>query len=173
MFYLGSHREHLQNCLDEISVKFPNPDSFYNSEYLRNILKETLRLRPSAPLRGRTFTENSSILNFPIYKNTTIALCWFPIHLDPTIWGENSQKFHPPRWVHPPTQPGAYLPFGAGLRRCIGELMASREAAVVLGRLMQKIEWEISEKSLDPLMELNITMKMKGGLWLKVKPKNK
>jgi hypothetical protein len=51
--------------------------------------------------------------------------------------------------------------------------MASREAAVVLGRLMQKIEWEISEKSLDPLMELNITMKMKGGLWLKVKPKNK
>jgi cytochrome P450 len=66
------------------------------------------------------------------------------LHHDPRSWGSDVDVFRPDRWINAeggfePTAPGqprgAYLPFGAGARICIGESFAWAEAVLVLATL--------------------------------------
>jgi cytochrome P450 len=52
-------------------------------------------------------------------------------------------SFEPDRWLGPEPPPFAYVPFGAGARRCIGEEFAMREAAIVLQTLTSRFGFDL------------------------------
>jgi cytochrome P450/NADPH-cytochrome P450 reductase len=64
-------------------------------------------------------------------------------HRDPAIW-ENPDDFNPERFAHGRKQPPfAYVPFGGGLRACIGAAFGQAEARLVLARLLQAFDFQL------------------------------
>lgn len=111
------------------------------------VLAETLRLWPPSWLFSRRLREPVELGGRPVAAGTMCLVSPALLHRDPRWWTE-PERFRPDRWLHrdpdgperfdpkTPGQPrGAYLPFGLGPRRCIGEQFAWAEAATVLAVL--------------------------------------
>jgi cytochrome P450 len=113
----------------------------------RAVLAEALRLWPPSWMFSRRILEPLSLGGRSVPAGTMCLISPYLLHRDPRWWTE-PERFQPDRWlasepgpaVHfypkAPGQPrGAYLPFGAGPRMCIGEQFAWTEAATMLAEL--------------------------------------
>ena len=113
----------------------------------RALLAETLRLWPSSWMFSRRVHEPIVLDGRPVAAGTMCLISPLLLHRDPRWWAEPEQ-FRPDRWLQrdpaagdrfDPKRPGpprgAYLPFGAGPRMCIGEQFAWTEGAVMLAEL--------------------------------------
>lgn len=109
--------------------------------YLEQVLKETLRLWPTAPAFGRTPKEDTVLGNgIPVQKGDVLLILTPTLHRDPAVWTDPEQ-FRPERFDG--TQeypPHAWKPFGTGQRACIGRAFAMQEAMLVLASLLWKFE---------------------------------
>lgn len=94
---------------------------------VKNIIKETLRVYPSAPFLTRTLPDPTSICGYLIPANTLIVMSIYTSGRDSRYF-KNPEKFVPSRWVRdaweemPKTM--ASLPFGLGSRSCVGRRIA-------------------------------------------------
>jgi cytochrome P450 len=108
-----------------------------DADYVGRLVKEVLRLYPPAWILGRenvrdvTLGDGSSIP-----KGTTVFAAPLLLHRRPDLFA-NPDAFDPDRWLGPEPPPFAYVPFGGGARRCIGEEFALREVAIVLTTLLR------------------------------------
>ena len=111
------------------------------------VLAETLRLWPPSWMFSRRVLEPLVLGDHTVQVGTLCLVSPALLHRDPRWWAE-PEEFRPDRWLRrvpgeadrfdskSPGQPrGAYLPFGAGPRMCIGEQFAWSEAATVLAEL--------------------------------------
>ncbi|MGZ4612642.1 MAG: cytochrome P450 [Kineosporiaceae bacterium] len=110
----------------------------------RAVVGETLRLHPPAYIMGRRPTEDVAVDRYRFHKGQAVIISPYGLQRDPRSWGPDAAEFRPSRWLRAdgafdeaaPGQPrGAYLPFGAGSRMCIGAGFAVMEAALLLARL--------------------------------------
>jgi cytochrome P450/NADPH-cytochrome P450 reductase len=113
--------------------------------YVAQVLKESLRLWPSAPAFSR-YPYETTVLGgqYQIEKGQEIVVLTPMLHRDLRVWGPSPEAFDPDRFTpeaersRPPT---AFLPFGYGQRACIGRQFAMQEATLVLGMLLQRFEF--------------------------------
>jgi cytochrome P450 len=111
------------------------------------VLAETLRLWPPSWMFTRRVVEPVVLGGRTVRAGTMCLISPALLHRDPRWWDE-PERFRPDRWLlrrpgevdrfdpRSPGQPrGAYLPFGAGPRKCIGEQFAWSEAATMLAEL--------------------------------------
>jgi cytochrome P450 len=114
-----------------------------DGEYPRAVVAESMRLHPPAWIIGRRAAQDVTLDGWTIPRGTLITTSPWVLHRDDRWWGD-AAVFRPERWLRPdgrfdscaPGQPrGAYFPFGAGRRVCIGESFAWTEAALVLAVL--------------------------------------
>jgi cytochrome P450 len=111
------------------------------------VLAETLRLWPPSWMFSRRILEPVVLDARTVEVGTMCLVSPALLHRDPRWWPE-PERFQPERWLRhwpgktrrfdpkAPGQPrGAYLPFGAGPRMCIGEQFAWLEATTVLAEL--------------------------------------
>ena len=126
------------------------------------VLAETLRLWPPSWMFSRRVLEPMLLGGRRIPAGTMCLVSPALLHRDPRWWTEPDQ-FRPDRWLRcvpgetdrfdpkAPGQPrGAYLPFGAGPRMCIGEQFAWSEAAVVLAELGRTWRIRVENAPLTP-----------------------
>jgi cytochrome P450 len=105
--------------------------------YLDAVIRETLRLRPVVPLVGRVAVQPIDIGPYRIPPGVrTLGLLSFT-HRRADIWPE-PDRFLPDRFLG--RQPAAYewLPFGGGVRRCLGMAFALYEMKVVLATVLAR-----------------------------------
>ena len=123
----------------------------------RAVVAETLRLHPPAYLIGRRPTEDVTSTATPFRRGRAVFMSPYALHRDERSWGSDAAQFRPARWLaadgrydeSAPGQPrGAYLPFGAGSRMCIGAGFAVMEAVLILARLAR--DWTVE---IDPVFE--------------------
>ena len=121
---------------------------------LKQVLLETLRLRPSAPLRGRTLAEDVEIPSpsgsFLLPRGSHVAWSAYSVHRLGQYWPD-PERFDPSRFDEDAVKsriPFTYIPFGAGPRRCIGEAFALREAAILIGTLLQHFHFALAPGTL-------------------------
>jgi cytochrome P450 len=116
----------------------------------RAVVAETLRLHPPAYILGRRPTEDVVIDRYRFRKDSAVIISPYALHRDERSWGPDAAQFRHTRWLREdgtfdesaPGQPrGAYLPFGAGSRMCIGAGFAVMEAVLLLARLAS--QWRI------------------------------
>ncbi|MDX6380646.1 MAG: cytochrome / NADPH-cytochrome reductase, partial [Rubrobacteraceae bacterium] len=114
-------------------------------KYVSQILKESLRLWPTAPAFTRHPYEPTVLGGkYQVDKQSSLLVLTPMLHRDPKIWGENAEEFDPERFTPEAEQDrpaNAYKPFGTGQRACIGRNFAMQEAALVLGMLLQRFEF--------------------------------
>jgi cytochrome P450 len=87
------------------------------------VLRETLRLRPPAVGVLRRLTGSRTVAGHALPAGVVVMLPIPLLHRDPRAFPEPG-RFRPERWASGAPPEGAYLPFGGGARRCLGEHLA-------------------------------------------------
>jgi cytochrome P450 len=112
-------------------------------EYLDAVIKETLRLRPVIALVLRKLVEPMEIGGHLLPAGVSVAPSIYLVHRDPEIYPE-PERFRPERFLERPPGTYTWIPFGGGVRRCLGGAFAEFEMSVVLREL-------IARRSLTPV----------------------
>ena len=112
--------------------------------YISQILKETLRLWPTAPVIG-LYPYDTTVVGgqYKIKRTDTINVLLPMLHRDKSVWGENAEIFNPDNFTaeaEAKRPANAYKPFGNGQRACIGRQFALTEATLVLGMILQRFK---------------------------------
>ena len=115
-------------------------------QYVLQILKEALRLHPTAPAIAKRALANTAIGEggkYTIHKRNMIILHALAMHRDKRVWGEDADEFNPEHFTREAERalpPNAYKPFGTGQRSCIGRQFALQEAVLTLGLIVQRFK---------------------------------
>jgi cytochrome P450 len=106
-----------------------------SDEYLDAVIKETLRLRPVIALVLRKLVEPMEIGGRLLPAGVSVAPSIYLVHRNPEIYPE-PERFRPERFIEQPAGTYTWIPFGGGVRRCLGAAFAQFEMSVVLRELV-------------------------------------
>ncbi|KAJ6665583.1 hypothetical protein lerEdw1_003426 [Lerista edwardsae] len=127
--------------------KVPDAHDIPNLPMIRALLKETLRLFPVLPGNGRVTQKDMIVGGYLIPKGTQLALC----HYATSYQEENfpsASEFQPERWLRKSNMDRVdnfgSIPFGYGIRSCIGKRIAELEIHLALIQLLQHFEIKMS-----------------------------
>lgn len=139
------------------------------SVLLTQVLLETLRLYPGAPYFDRRVLRDVELDGCRIPANAIVMIAPYVLHRTPRFWAQpevfRPERFAPGADAH--KQP-AYLPFGLGPRKCIGETLAFAIIAAVLPALLRRYTFELAgpaEVGVDP----QINLRPRGGMPLRMR----
>ncbi|XP_055027258.2 steroid 17-alpha-hydroxylase/17,20 lyase [Misgurnus anguillicaudatus] len=128
-----------------------------NLPYLEATIREVLRIRPVSPLLiPHVALQDSSVGEYTVQKGTRVIINLWSIHHDEKEW-KNPELFDPERFLNEQGDglrcPSAsYLPFGAGVRVCLGEALAKMELFLFLAWILQRFSLEMPTS--QPLPDL-------------------
>jgi cytochrome P450 family 135 len=126
---LSRHPDKLSRLREEVEAG--------ESAYLTATIQETLRLRPVISIVLRRLTEAVEIGGYEIPAGTSVAPCIYLVHANPEVYPDPG-RFLPERFVDNPPGTYTWIPFGGGVRRCLGASFAQFEMAVVLEELVRR-----------------------------------
>ncbi|KAH7660756.1 Cytochrome P450 E-class group I protein [Dioscorea alata] len=180
MALLLNHPNALKKVKAEIKEQVGHSHLINNSDisklhYLNNVIKETLRLFPAAPLLvPHESSQDCTVSGSHIPKGTMLLVNVYAMQRDNQLW-DNPLEFKPERFDSDDIVRGdegyKYLPFGTGRRRCPGESLSWNIMGLTLGALFQCFEWERVGKELVDLSEgVGISLPMAKPLQAMYKP---
>ncbi len=126
---LARHPEKLERLRSEVEEG--------REEYLTATIQETLRLRPVISIVLRKLTEPVEIGGYELPAGVSVAPCVYLVHRNPEVYPEPG-RFLPERFLDNPPGTYTWIPFGGGVRRCLGASFAQFEMAVVLRELVKR-----------------------------------
>ncbi len=106
--------------------------------YLEATIKESLRLRPVVSAVGRHLTEPLEIGGHVLPAGVTINPSIYLLHRRPDLYPE-PEAFRPERFLDNPPSTYQWIPFGGGVRRCLGASFALFEMKIVLGTILDRV----------------------------------
>jgi cytochrome P450 family 135 len=107
--------------------------------YLTATIQETLRLRPVISIVIRRLTEPVEIGGYKLPAGVSVTPSVYLVHRNPEIYPD-PEAFKPERFLERPPGTYTWIPFGGGVRRCLGASFAQFEMAVVLRELVTRRE---------------------------------
>lgn len=107
--------------------------------YLDAVVSETLRIRPVVPVVGRRLRESREVAGYMLPAGTVLMVSIYLIHNDAEIYPQ-PEEFRPERFLDSRSDPGAWIPFGGGVRRCLGASFAQLEMKVVLREVLTRVK---------------------------------
>jgi cytochrome P450 len=125
--------------------------------YLDAVVKETLRLRPILPLVVRMLTEPVEIGDYLLPTGTRVAPCIYLVHRREDVYDE-PHSFRPERFLEQPAGTYTWIPFGGGVRRCLGASFAMFEMNQVLSTLVERLQIEAAEPRSERVRRRQITL---------------
>ncbi|WP_428351287.1 cytochrome P450 [Mycolicibacterium sp.] len=109
------------------------------TEYTEAVINETLRLHPPAPITGRMTAGRYQLGDYTLQAGTRIVLLLDLINRDPQTYPE-PDTFQPDRFLTARPNPYGWVPFGGGLKRCIGAAFSMCELTTMLHTLLRSAE---------------------------------
>ncbi|MFI6599287.1 bifunctional cytochrome P450/NADPH--P450 reductase [Nonomuraea sp. NPDC050536] len=134
--------------------------------YLDQVLKETLRLWPTAPAFAVRPLEPETTIGgrYRVTRDDTLLVLTPMLHRDPAVW-EDPERFDPDRFSFDNAQklpPDAWKPFGNGVRSCIGRGFALQEAQLLLAMLLQRFDLYAADPDYQLKIHQTLTIKPEG-----------
>ncbi|TSK62674.1 Cytochrome P450 27C1 [Bagarius yarrelli] len=144
-YLLARHPIAQQRIYEEVSRvlggRVPTADDVPQLPLIRGLVKETLRLYPVLPGNGRITQEDLVVGGYFIPKGTQLALCHYSTSMDEETFPK-AEEFRPDRWLRKDASDRVEnfgsIPFGYGIRSCIGRRIAELEMYLALTQLLQK-----------------------------------
>jgi cytochrome P450 family 135 len=126
---LVRHPDKLARLRDEVAAG--------EEAYLTATIQETLRLRPVIVIVIRRLTEAIELGGYELPAGINVVPSIHLVHRDPKIYPD-PDAFRPERFLETPPGTYTWIPFGGGVRRCIGAAFAQQEMAIVLRELVAR-----------------------------------
>lgn len=158
LYCLAKNQDKQDILREELRRILPNkddpltPEIMSNMPYLRAVIKEGIRLFPLALGLVRTTMQDMVLSGYRVPKGTYVFMGLQLATMNEKQFGQ-PKKFIPERWLKDNNDPEcphsrdahpfAYLPFGFGVRMCVGRRVAELELEVLLIRIIRdyRIEW--------------------------------
>jgi cytochrome P450 len=131
-------------------------------EYLDAVIKETLRLRPVLPIVLRKLSEPMEFGGYLIPAGVAVAPCIYLLHRREDIY-PNPRAFLPERFLERPAGTYTWIPFGGGVRRCLGASFAQLEMKRVLQTVLADVELAPAEPRSERVVRRSITLNPEHG----------
>jgi len=138
-----------------------------NDSYLDAVGKETLRLRPVIDAAQRTLLEPRSVAGWELPAGTKVYPGIALVHHREDLY-PRAQEFRPERFVDEDAKSYSWLPFGGGIRRCIGAALAQAELAEVLRVIVPQVQLQLLHREPDPVVLRGVTLVPKHGVRVRV-----
>ncbi len=129
----------------ELGGRTPTEADVPKLAYLDAVVKETLRLYPTAPMTGREVVKPFEAKGFVLPPGTQVLVSQWVVHRDRRVF-PNPEAFDPSRWTDELRRKMpryAYFPFGGGPRFCIGMHFAILEVMLVLATVCQRYRLDV------------------------------
>jgi cytochrome P450 family 135 len=131
-------------------------------EYLRATISESLRLRPVVPIAGRRLATELEVGGLTLPPGTDVA---------PAIWLTHTRAesypepfaFRPERFLGEAPETYAWIPFGGGIRRCLGAAFAEFEMRIALREILTRCDLRKADPAPETIARRNITLSPKHG----------
>jgi cytochrome P450 len=133
-----------------------------DDDYMRATINESLRLRPVVPLAGRRLAKDLAVDGLTLPAGTDVT---------PAIWLAHTRAdsfpepfaFRPERFLEGSPETYAWIPFGGGIRRCIGASFAEFEMRIALREVLTRCELHKASPAPERIGRRNITLSPKDG----------
>jgi cytochrome P450 len=127
-------------------------------EQVEATIVEAMRSRPVIPLIGRRVTVPWQLGEYGVPAGAPVSMSILLIHHREDLYPEPFE-FRPERFVGG-RKPGTYewIPFGGGIRRCLGAALAMAEMRVVLEAMARRLDLEADEPAPEHALHRNVTM---------------
>jgi cytochrome P450 family 135 len=125
--------------------------------YLDAVISETLRLRPVIDASARTLARPLTISGRELPAGIRVYPAIAIVHHRADLYPE-PQVFRPERFIHSEVESYAWLPFGGGIRRCIGASLAQAEMAEVVRAVVSSVELEPTRADPEPVVMRGVTL---------------
>jgi cytochrome P450 len=130
--------------------------------YLRAVVSESLRLRPVVPLAGRRLRSELRVDGYVLPPGTDVT---------PAIWLTHTRAdrypepfaFRPERFLEGAPSTYAWIPFGGGVRRCLGAAFAEMEMRVALAEILRRRTLRPASAAAERVARRNVTFSPAGG----------
>jgi cytochrome P450 len=174
VYLLAKHPDVQEEARKEIKEALgdalPTAESVPRLKLTEMIFKEALRIYPPVYILPREAKEDVVIGGKRVKKGATVHVATFVIQRD-ARWFHDPLRFQPRRFeAEDAIRRGAFLPFGAGPRACIGRGFAMMEGTLALARLLQRVRVGLKDPSKEVEMEAQVSLHPKGGLRVTVDP---
>lgn len=179
-YLLATHPEQMRKVQEEVDRvvgdRRPTIQDMMELKYTTRVINESMRLYPQPPVLIRRALEPVTLDGYKIETGTDFFISVWNLHRNPRLWPE-PDKFIPERFPLDQKMPNevtenfAYLPFGGGQRKCVGDQFALFESIITLAMVCRRFDID-----LDPAfhpdgecgMTTGATIHTTGGLHVKL-----
>ena len=146
---LVRHPGALERLRDEVAAG--------EDDYLDAVVKETLRLRPVLPVVVRRLSQDTELGGRLLPAGVAVAPCIHLVHRRPDVYPEPA-RFRPERFLEQPAGTYTWIPFGGGVRRCLGASFALFEMKQVLTAMISRVDVSPTAAAPERVIRRAITM---------------
>jgi len=174
VFLLSTHPEELETVMCELSFlngRAPAYEELARLRYTRMAVEEAMRLYPPVWVISRSAINKDVMGEYEIPAGSEILIFPYVTHRHPRWW-QDPDRFWPERFLpqNSSGRPrGAYLPFGAGPRTCIGLNFAMTEILIVLAMMLQRFHIELAVAADKVRVEASVTLRPNPGIFVRLR----
>ncbi len=145
-------------------------DAGEDDSYMRAVITESLRLRPVVPLAGRRLAKELTWGGATLPAGTDVTPAIWLVHTRPDLYPE-PYAFRPERFLDSPPPAYGWVPFGGGIRRCLGAAFAEFEMRIVLETVLRECTLERAAARPERIARRNVTLAPRNGTRVRVRPR--
>ena len=169
LYWIHHQPEIREKLLDELqSADLSDPMSIVKLPYLSAVCNETLRIYPVAMLTfPRVVQEPTELLGYALEPGIAVVGCIYLTHHREDLYPE-PHLFKPERFLERQYSPYEFLPFGGGVRRCIGEALAQLELKLVLSTILTRYDLALADPKPEYPRRRGVTLAPANGVKMKM-----
>jgi cytochrome P450 len=133
-----------------------------DGSYLRAVIRESLRLRPVVPLAGRRLAAELAVDGVTLPAGTDVTPAIWLAHTRADLYPE-PYAFRPERFLGRAPATYGWIPFGGGVRRCLGAAFAELEMRVVLETMLRRRVLRAATRQPERVTRRNVTFSPRHG----------
>jgi cytochrome P450 len=146
---LARHPAVLERLRDELAAG--------DDDYLEAVVKEVLRTRPVLSVAARKLAAPFTLAGWELPAGVHVAPCIYLTHRRPELYPEPT-AFRPERFLGAAPPPYTWIPFGGGVRRCLGAAFATMEMKEVLRAVLARVDVGAAREAGERVRRRTITL---------------
>jgi cytochrome P450 len=165
LYWIHRYPEVKQKLLAELNqANLAEPMGIYKLPYLTAVCQETLRIKPVAMLTfPREVVKPVELLGYKLNPGMVVIGCIYLLHQREDLY-PSAQEFKPERFLERQYSPYEFMPFGGGVRRCLGEALAQYELKLAIATILSNYQLKLVDNKPIKAVRRGVILNPQGGV---------